>query len=594
MFQSSRSAWGRGLGNEMVGVLLALGAAGLQMGCGAPFEKSEVKSLARVSQCNPAVESCATSTGGFKKTTIEGNYQPGDLRPLTASETRATLTEIFGAEVMSLPAIAGALNYTPDPEKDIIATFRPALDIDFARMVRGLSLEIATKVSADTAVQARFATCALTAVATPCFETFLKGLAARILRRPFFPSELLDYKAKAGTDLVKAIKISVMRMLRSPDFMFHVEVGDEVECDPTCPGTVNLALPVFPLNQYEIANRIAFQTTGVIADNELLTKAGAGLLTNLSEVKAQANRLLSTPKAKNKIRGFFTYWLNMTTIDKVDANVATHFAVNRETTHLEAKEELYRFVENILFTSNGNIEDLFSSNLGIPYTENLKKIYGVSSVSDVPVALPDGRKGVLLRPALLMNEQGFPSPIKRGVFVREHIFCQKIEPPPEDFNVNDKVAELGIDPNTMTNRQVFKAFTDHVACRTCHAKFNPVGFVLEDFGALGERRAVDSLYGVDGQPTSSHPVDASVEGLDVATGRTSFANGAEFASDIAKSPMVHECLSRHFLAFVRFRGLTTKENTAIAAAASQIKAKTLLTYFSELIASDSILEGMKK
>jgi hypothetical protein len=75
------------------------------------------------------------------------------------------------------------------------------------------------------------------------------------------------------------------------------------------------------------------------------------------------------------------------------------------------------------------------------------------------------------------------SPVLRGVWIMEKLLGQPPPPPPK----NVPAVEPDIRGAT-TIRALLAKHTESQTCASCHAKFDPVGFAMENFDVMGAWR----------------------------------------------------------------------------------------------------------
>ncbi len=75
------------------------------------------------------------------------------------------------------------------------------------------------------------------------------------------------------------------------------------------------------------------------------------------------------------------------------------------------------------------------------------------------------------------------SPVLRGVWIMEKLLGQPPPPPPK----NVPAVEPDIRGAT-TIRALLAKHTESHTCASCHAKFDPVGFAMENFDVMGAWR----------------------------------------------------------------------------------------------------------
>src|SRR5690606_28308594 len=117
--------------------------------------------------------------------------------------------------------------------------------------------------------------------------------------------------------------------------------------------------------------------------------------------------------------------------------------------------------------------------------------------------------GLIHRPALLMSTAERTNPIVRGAFVQKRILCADLGLPADAAAIAKANAEIRADA-LQSNRQAVTEATSGDACVGCHARVNPVGFVLEGFDQLAARRDEEVLVDAEGNIVAAFPVDSRV------------------------------------------------------------------------------------
>jgi hypothetical protein len=124
------------------------------------------------------------------------------------------------------------------------------------------------------------------------------------------------------------------------------------------------------------------------------------------------------------------------------------------------------------------------------------------------------------------------SPVLRGVYVLERLLCQELVPPPADLDITPPELD-----DEMTTRERWEAHSSDPACSGCHAAFDPIGFTLEGFDAIGRTRSEEN--GI--------PVDTS--GGVPLLGLVDLSGGREVADAVAGSAELRHCLARQWVRF---------------------------------------------
>jgi hypothetical protein len=361
-----------------------------------------------------------------------------------------------------------------------------------------------------------------------CASNWVREFGRRAFRRPLSDSEQAEFMsffedAPGSSDFALAVKLAVMAMLQSPHFIYRPEIG---QLDADGEGTDDLA-------PYEIASRLSYLAWGTMPDDTLLAAADDGSLTSPGERRAQLERMLDDPKAREGIGQFFVEWLRL---DKVVGVIKLAEDNWDDGFRAEVSEAGRRFVYDEVFAKGGTAEDLRLSR-NYPATTRFAELLGMTAEGDgwTTITPPsEERSGILTHPAFLGSHGygSYPSPVLRGVFVMDRILCAPPSPPPGDVALTLPPPP---DPNApQTNRTGYVTATTGAICAGCHTSINGFGFAFENYDTLGKYRTEDSGF----------PVDASGE-----VSRFEFSNAIELASQIATSDSYRECIEKKWLGY---------------------------------------------
>jgi hypothetical protein len=141
-------------------------------------------------------------------------------------------------------------------------------------------------------------------------------------------------------------------------------------------------------------------------------------------------------------------------------------------------------------------------------------------------------------------------PVTRGAWLATVIFNDPPDPPPATVPPLPEEGDEGVDPN-LTLRERFEAHRTQPDCAGCHAKIDPLGFALENYGPTGVwRDAYDN----------GRDVDASGELF----GRYEFGDVVEFKDAIlAEKERFARAFASHLLAFALGREVTVWDEPAL-------------------------------
>jgi hypothetical protein len=112
-----------------------------------------------------------------------------------------------------------------------------------------------------------------------------------------------------------------------------------------------------------------------------------------------------------------------------------------------------------------------------------------------------GRGGILGQGTTLAANSGASrtSPILRGVWISEVLLGERLPKPPAGVPPlpDDQAAS-----DELTVRQLVERHVSDPKCSVCHRRIDPYGFALEEYDAIGRRRATEP----NGQPIDAHGV----------------------------------------------------------------------------------------
>lgn len=279
----------------------------------------------------------------------------------------------------------------------------------------------------------------------------------------------------------EALRFTLARLLTSPNFLYKIER----------PGPGAEPRPVSDL---ELATRLSYFLWSSTPDAELRRAAAAHELRDPDTLMAQARRMLHDPRVRRLAIEFACQWLHIRDFDQVEEKSPRHFP---EFADLRASfyEESIRFFTD-LFQNDGAVTSILDADHTF-VDDRLSAFYGFSESSHEGWRRVDGlrqygRGGVLTMASTLAKQSGASrtSPILRGHWISETLLGEKLPKPPKDVPQLPDEAPVGL-----TERQLIEQHSSAAACAKCHVRFDPYGFALENFDAIGRYRQ----RGGDGQ-----------------------------------------------------------------------------------------------
>ena len=360
----------------------------------------------------------------------------------------------------------------------------------------------------DSASRRKVFTCkpATTAGESACARQILTTLARRAYRRPPTAQELNTLLAfyeegRKGGTFDDGIELGLRLLLASPQFL----VRGEQEPPSLRAGQA------YRITDLELASRLSFFLWSSLPDDELITVATQGRLSQPRMLEQQVRRMLADPRSEALVTNFAQQLLYLRNLPATSPDGIFYPNWDDELRRsLQRESEL--FFDSII-REDRNILDLLTADYTF-VNERLARHYGIPNVYGSRfrrITLPpslDYRRGLLGKGSFLAVTwtQNFrSSPVKRGVWVLENILgTPPPEPPPNVPALEDTKAEGG---KVLTLREQMTLHRGSPTCAGCHKIMDPIGFALENFDADASWRA---KQGGDG----GMPIDARVRLFD--------------------------------------------------------------------------------
>ncbi|HEY6226598.1 MAG TPA: DUF1592 domain-containing protein [Verrucomicrobiae bacterium] len=341
----------------------------------------------------------------------------------------------------------------------------------------------------------------------------LARFAERAFRRPLRSEErdgLLSFyknlRAQDGLTHEEAIRDTLASVLMSPNYLYRVDLLAEGKA-------------VQPLDDYALASRLSYFLWSSLPDETLLARAAAGDLHKPTVLIAQTRRMLKDPRARALATEFLASWLDFRRFEELNSVDRNRFPQFDNALRQAMYEEPIHFFMDVIQENRSALDFLYGKSTFV--NSALAKHYGIP-VSGLGtnewVRVEDARKferGGILPMAVFLtkNAPGLrTSPVKRGYWVVRRVLGEQIPPPPP------VVPELPADESKLgelTLRDALARHREDKACAGCHARFDSYGLVFENFGPIGERRALD----LGGKPVdiraqfSDGSEESGIEGL---------------------------------------------------------------------------------
>jgi hypothetical protein len=252
------------------------------------------------------------------------------------------------------------------------------------------------------------------------------------------------------------------------------------------------------LDQFDLATRLSYFLTQGPPDTTLVDLATRNRLGESWVLRREATRLMPDRAATPMIRSFVGQWLDTKLLPGIMPDPKFNF--DDEAVGLARQETETFFAEilrkNLPMTTFVDPDFTFST---IAFCERNYR-FTPPDVKDRKTPLtPEemtrfqrlaidrgGRYGGLLGQAaiLMATANGVDTqPVIRGAWVLENILGMPSPPPPKNVPA--------LTPDTRgakTPRELLAAHTQESSCALCHARIDPVGFVLENYDPVGRWR----------------------------------------------------------------------------------------------------------
>lgn len=367
----------------------------------------------------------------------------------------------------------------------------------------------------------------------------MQGFADRAFRRPvdsYTIDRLVDVvenvAALPDSSFEAGVAQAMVAVLASPRFLFREE-----EAEPLRTGER------FPLvDEYALASRLSYFFWSTMPDKELFGLAKAGLLRD--NLSVQVKRMLDHPKSAQFVENFTGQWLQARDIEAVQISESSVFLREHPDPAVSAAESTYRRISRIreadrtpeqiaelaeartafiafyrlpkpkfedelreamrletelyfehILREDRDLLELLDSDYTF-LNEELAQHYGIDHVEILgeemrKVILPAGspRGGVLTQGTVLAvtSNPTRTSPVKRGVFILDHILGTPPPPPPPNIPSLEDAA----DPDELLKLSLRENLALHASdplCSSCHMRMDPLGLALENFNAMGQWR----------------------------------------------------------------------------------------------------------
>jgi hypothetical protein len=488
------------------------------------------------------------------------------LRRLTMVQYRNTVRDLVasftGNDTGALSAVSSALDSLPDDRRepvpqDLHGSYRrldQTIQQAHVDSMYAAGVAVGKALTQDSLISRVIGACASDGQAdndSGCRDDFIRDFGARALRRPLDAQELEFYRSVYGATTAAdpaAYADVITVLLNAPQFVYFVEHGE---------AAASAQAGTYELSPYELASRLSYQFWQTSPDDALLTAAANGSLLDPTVYEAEVSRLMSDPRTRATLDEFFADWMKVEELALLDKNANDPLFLAFAGNALPKPSLRQAMIDDVVdmlgyysFEEPSSLARILLSDRSFARDADLARIYGVPAWdgSGAPPALPAGeRAGLLTRALFLSTGSANTRPIMKGVFIRRHVLCDEIPPPPP--GVNATPPELRSD---MTTREVVEELTEMTGstCAGCHmALINPLGFATESFDALGRYRSQQILFDDDGTRIGEKAVDTRAVPRVIGDDATVVNGPLELMNKIVESGKGEACVARNFFRF---------------------------------------------
>jgi hypothetical protein len=332
----------------------------------------------------------------------------------------------------------------------------------------------------------------------PCAKKIISGLAREAYRRPVNSNDLEDLLSvyqlgRNKGDFETGIQRVLEAILSDPEFVYR---------DEAVPENVKPGQP-YRISDLELASRLAFFLWSSPPDEPLLALASQGKLKNPAVLEQQTRRMLADPRSHALVTNFAGQWLQLRNLASA-VPIMLDFPDFDDNLRQSFRTETEMLFESIM-REDRNVVDLLDADYTF-VNERLARHYGIPNIYgnqfrriQLEGAL-EVRRGLLGQGSieLVTSLANRTSPVQRGKWVLMNILgIIPPDPPPNVPALKEGDSADGGAVVEQSMRQRMESHRANAVCASCHKMFDPIGFSLESFDAVGKYRTTDVGQPID-------------------------------------------------------------------------------------------------
>lgn len=339
-----------------------------------------------------------------------------------------------------------------------------------------------------------------------CARRILTTLARRAYRRPPAAHEidtLLTFYRSGSKHggFEEGVRAAIERMLVSFNFLFRIQA----------PPAATAAGTAYRLSDADLASRLSFFLWSTIPDDQLLTLASRGRLSQPAVLEQQVRRMLADPRSRALVDNFAGQWLTLRKAATFQPDLLANPDFDENLRDAFVKEA--QLLVDSQLRADRSIVELVTADYSF-LNERLARHYGVPNVYGERfrrVTFADGVRGGVLGLGGVLMVTSYPdrtAPVSRGLWVLDNLLG--MPPPPPPGNVPE-LEEAGEDGRKRSMREQMEIHRRNPACAACHVRMDPLGFAMEQFDPIGKWRTTSAGLPID--PSATFPDGTRIDGV---------------------------------------------------------------------------------
>jgi mono/diheme cytochrome c family protein len=272
-------------------------------------------------------------------------------------------------------------------------------------------------------------------------------------------------------------------------------------------------------DDYALATRLTHFLWNSRPDDALLKLVGDSKLQDRQTLFSEVNRLIADKRFERFVVNFTDQWLDLRQLRRDNPDVRLYPEYRKDDYLVDSMERETRAFFTAMVHKNLPVTTVIDADFTF-VNDRLAAHYGLSRQKgsamrrvDLPEWSPYG--GLLTQASVLKltNNGTTTSPVVRGAWITEKLLGAPPPPPPKTVPA--------ISPDirgAVTIHELLAKHTESASCASCHARFDPVGFALENFDIMGawrdRYRGLEKGEKITGIDRAGHPFEYRI-GLDI-------------------------------------------------------------------------------